>query len=75
VPPPPSAVVDHGLLRRLSDLLLCSRCLRRGLKTRVRQVISPRHKPRSLCPACRASLGPPGAAAAPVPLSVPRPHG
>jgi hypothetical protein len=46
--------IDFNLLRRLSHLLLCSGCLRVGIRTPVPQVISPRHAPRSLCPACRA---------------------
>jgi len=55
--------VDHGLLSRLSSLLLCSACLRRGVRTPVPQVISRRHRPRSLCAAC----GPGAAASAPRP--------
>ena len=51
-----AARVDLGLLSRLSDLILCSRCLRRGRRTRVAQVISHRHRPRSLCAACRAEV-------------------
>jgi hypothetical protein len=49
-----SGSIDFNLLRRLSHLLLCSGCLRLGIRTPVPQVISPRHVPRSLCPACRA---------------------
>jgi hypothetical protein len=45
--------VTYGLLRRFSDQLLCSRCLRRGVKSRVAQIISERHRPQSLCAACR----------------------
>jgi hypothetical protein len=45
--------VDYGLLNRLSDQLVCSRCLRRGIRTRVVQIISARHSPRSLCNNCR----------------------
>jgi hypothetical protein len=47
------ANVDRRFLTYFSDLLLCSRCLRRGIRTPVRQVISPRHRPRSLCRNCR----------------------
>jgi hypothetical protein len=52
--PPKRGTIDFNLLRRLSHLLLCSACLRFGVRTPVPQVISPRHTPRSLCPACRA---------------------
>ena len=52
------ANIDFGLLNRLSHLLLCGRCLRKGLKTPVTQVISHRHRPRTLCPACRREVGP-----------------
>jgi hypothetical protein len=52
--PPERGTIDFKLLRRLSHLLLCSACLRLGVRTPVPQVISPRHAPRSLCPACRA---------------------
>ena len=48
-----SAKIDFGLLSRLTDLLLCSRCLRQGRRTPVPQVLSRRHRPRSLCSACR----------------------
>lgn len=48
-----SAKIDLGLLSRLTDLLLCSRCLRQGRRTPVPQVLSRRHRPRSLCSACR----------------------
>jgi hypothetical protein len=47
-----SAAIDLGLLSRLTDLLLCSRCLRLGRRTPVPQVVSRRHRPRTLCPAC-----------------------
>ena len=47
------ARIDFGLLSRLTDLLLCSRCLRQGRQTPVPQVVSHRHRPRSLCSACR----------------------
>lgn len=46
--------VDYALLARVSEHLVCSRCLRRGRRTPVRQVISKRHRPLSLCPQCRA---------------------
>jgi hypothetical protein len=43
---------DYRLLRYSTDLLLCSRCLRSGLRTHIRQLISSHHKPRSLCRRC-----------------------
>ncbi len=54
-----AARVDYGLLNHLSDQLLCSRCLKKGIRTRIVQVISRRHRLRSLCRACGAhrSLG------------------
>jgi len=50
-----SAVIDRRFLTFLTDLLLCSRCLTSGVRTRVPQAISPRHKPVTLCRECRAS--------------------
>jgi hypothetical protein len=50
------AEIDRRFFRFLTDLLLCSRCLRRGVRTPVRQVISPHHRPRALCARCRAGL-------------------
>jgi len=47
--------VDQRFLTYFSDLLLCSRCLRRGVRTPVQQVISPRHRPQSLCRDCRSA--------------------
>jgi len=47
--------VDQRFLTYFSDLLLCSRCLRLGLRTPVRQVISPRHRPQTLCRDCRCT--------------------
>lgn len=48
------ANVDYRLLDRLSNLVICSRCLRAGKVTPVPQVISKQHKPHNLCRACRA---------------------
>lgn len=53
-----SATIDFGLLSRLTPLLLCGRCLRKGTKTPVPQVVSHRHRLRTLCPDCRAAVGP-----------------
>lgn len=48
--------IDYRLLQRLSELLLCSRCLHRGRRVTVRQIISHRHRPQSLCATCRDEL-------------------
>jgi hypothetical protein len=45
--------VDYRLLNRLSNLVICSRCLRRGKVTPVPQVISDRHSLTNECPKCR----------------------
>ncbi len=47
--------VDYRLLNRLSNLVICSRCLRRGKVTPVPQVISDRHSLTNECPKCRHS--------------------
>ncbi|MGI9271392.1 MAG: hypothetical protein ACR2QT_06435 [Woeseiaceae bacterium] len=44
--------VDYRLLGYLSDLVICSSCLRAGRVTPVPQILSERHTPRSLCSAC-----------------------
>ncbi len=44
--------VDYRLLGYLSDLVICSKCLRTGKVTPVPQILSERHTPRSLCSAC-----------------------
>jgi hypothetical protein len=44
--------VDYRLLGLMSDLVICSSCLRRGRVTPVPQIVSPRHTPRSLCVSC-----------------------
>ena len=48
-----NANVDYRLLNRLSNLVICSCCLRRGIITPVPQVISNRHALTNECPACR----------------------
>jgi hypothetical protein len=48
-----SASIDFRLLSLLTDLLLCSRCLRLGRRTPIPQVVSRRHRPRSLCDQCK----------------------
>jgi hypothetical protein len=45
--------VDYRLLNRLSNLVICSCCLRRGKVTPVPQVISDRHRLTNECPKCR----------------------
>ena len=45
--------VDYRLLNRLSNLVICSCCLRRGKVTPVPQVISDRHSLTNECSACR----------------------
>ena len=47
--------IDYRLLEAVSDLILCSRCLRTGRVTRIRQLISAQHKPRNVCRECRAA--------------------
>lgn len=44
--------VDYRLLGLMSDLVICSSCLRKGRVTPVPQIVSARHTPRSLCAAC-----------------------
>ena len=45
--------IDYRLLNRLSNLVICSSCLRRGLITPVPQVISDRHTLTNEGPNCR----------------------
>ena len=53
--------VDYRLLNRLSNLVICSCCLRRGKVTPVPQVISDRHSLTNECPKCRhQNAGPHG---------------
>ena len=44
--------VDYRLLGLMSDLVICSGCLRKGKVTPVPQIVSHRHTPRSLCAGC-----------------------
>ncbi len=48
--------VDYRLLNKLSDLVLCSFCLRAGKVTPVPQVFSKRHTPHNVCLLCRRRL-------------------
>ena len=52
-----NANVDYRLLNRLSNLVICSCCLRRGIITPVPQVISNWHALTNECPACRHEKG------------------
>ena len=45
--------VSYRLLNRLSDLVICSPCLRRGKVTPVPQIISDRHALTNVCSDCR----------------------
>ncbi len=45
--------VDYRLLNRLSNMVICSCCLRSGKITPVPQVISDRHSLTNECPDCR----------------------
>jgi hypothetical protein len=44
--------IDYRLLGLLSDLVICSSCLRQGRVTPVPQIVSHRHKLRSQCAGC-----------------------
>ena len=46
--------VSYRLLNRLSNLVICSSCLRSGIVTPVPQVISGRHSLTNECGDCRA---------------------
>ena len=46
--------VSYRLMDRLSNLVICSRCLRRGRVTPVPQIISGRHSLTNECADCRA---------------------
>ncbi len=50
--------VDYRLLNRMSDLVICSHCLRSGRVTPVPQIFSSHRSPTNLCPPCRARLTP-----------------
>jgi hypothetical protein len=50
-----TANVDYRLLDRLSNLVICSQCLRAGKVTPVPQVFSPRHTPHNVCSSCRST--------------------
>ena len=46
--------VSYRLLNRLSNLVICSSCLRSGVVTPVPQIISGRHSLTNECADCRA---------------------
>jgi len=46
--------VSYRLLNRLSNLVICSRCLRNGIVTPVPQLISDRHSLTNECADCRS---------------------
>lgn len=46
--------VSYRLLDKLSNLVICSRCLRGGVVTPVPQIISGRHSLTNECAACRS---------------------
>jgi len=46
--------VSYRLLNRLSNLVICSSCLRAGVVTPVPQIISGRHSLTNECVDCRA---------------------
>jgi superfamily II helicase len=44
--------VDYRLLGLMSNLVICSSCLREGRITPVPQIVSHRHTPRTVCGRC-----------------------
>ena len=46
--------VSYRLLDKLSNLVICSRCLRNGTVTPVPQIISGRHSLTNECAQCRS---------------------
>ncbi|MEO1203707.1 MAG: hypothetical protein AAFX10_13420 [Pseudomonadota bacterium] len=50
--------VDYRLLNRVSNLVICSNCLRNGKVTPVPQIISDLRPPTNLCPSCRDAKTP-----------------
>ena len=47
--------ISYRLLNRLSNLVICSSCLRKGSVTPVPQIISGRHSLTNECAECRAN--------------------
>jgi|GEM_PF-1097793 len=52
--------VDYRLLNNLSNLVICSHCLRNGRVTPVPQIISAERKVRNVCSDCRHGALPAG---------------
>ena len=52
--------VDYRLLNNLSNLVICSHCLRSGKVTPVPQIITRKNALRNLCPDCRVKNTPQG---------------
>lgn len=52
--------VDYRLLNGLSNLVICSHCLRNGKVTPVPQIITRRRAPTNLCADCRNAARPNG---------------
>lgn len=50
--------VDYRLLNNLSNLVICSHCLRNGRVTPVPQIISADRKVRNVCSDCRDDASP-----------------
>lgn len=52
--------VDYRLLNRLSDLVICSNCLRSGKVTPVPQLICKNREITNVCRKCRSDQAPQG---------------
>lgn len=50
--------IDYRLLNGLSNLVICSHCLRSGKVTPVPQIITRQRTPTNLCPDCRVTQTP-----------------
>lgn len=50
--------IDYRLLNGLSNLVICSQCLRSGKVTPVPQIITRQRTPTNLCPDCRVTQRP-----------------
>ena len=44
--------VDYSFLHRFTELLICSRCFSKRVRQPVRQLLSDRHRPLTLCHEC-----------------------
>ena len=52
--------VDYRLLNNLSNLVICSHCLRSGKVTPIPQIITRQRAPTNLCRKCRSKQSPDG---------------